>query len=154
MSCIEIEGLEELERKLGRLASIDLLKPPMHKAVKVIYAETQVYPPPRRKPMRWKSAKQRRWFFANLRKGNIRVPYVRRHSGGLAGAWTEKVQVRGMTLVGIVGNRISYGPYVMHPQKQAEYHRGNWPTTDDITKKVAPTISKIFQDTIREALNA
>lgn len=129
-STITILGLPELEKKLGRLASIDLLKPPMHKATKLIYAETQKYPPPR--------------------PGQT---YVRRKSAGLAGSWVERVEIRGKTLVGVVGSSISYGPFVQSPDKQAWMHKGRWPTTDDITKKVAKPVSKLFENAIRKAID-
>lgn len=153
MTTITIEGLDALEQKLGRMAAIDVLKSPMHKATKRIYAQTQIYPPASGKPMQWKSVKQRRWFFANLNDGNIEVPYRRKKSGGLAGSWVERVTVRNQTLVGIVGTDISYGPLVMHPDKQAEYHRGNWPTTDDIVSKHRRAIVNDFKDAIRRAIN-
>lgn len=153
MTTIRIDGLDKLENKLGRMASIKLLKRPMHAAVKLIYAETQTYPPASRKKMKWKSSKQRAWFFAALRSGAIVVPYRRRHSGGLAGAWTELVAVRGKTLIGIVGNRISYGPWVMSPKKQANYHKGTWPTTDDIVEKRKRQIVAEFEAAIRSSIN-
>lgn len=153
MITIEIRGLDALERKLGRLGAIEVLKPPMHKATKLIYAETQKYPPASHKPMRWKSAKQRAWFFAALHRGEITVPYRRRHSGGLAGGWVERVETHGKTLVGIVGNSKSYGPWVMDPERQAGYHQGTWPTTDDIVRKRKQQIVAEFDAAIRRAIH-
>ena len=128
MSNITIYGLDELEKKLGRLASIEILKPPMHKSTKLIQSEAQIYPPPR--------------------SGQT---YVR--TSNLANRWVERVEVRGKTLVGIISNNVSYGKWVQHPQYQAWMHRGRWPTTDDITKKVAKTIGIIFEKAIRKAIN-
>lgn len=130
MTSITIEGLDKLERKLGRLDAIAALQEPMHKATKRIYAETQNYPPP---PPGSK--------------------YVRKHSGGLAGSWVERVSVRRQTLVGIVGTDISYGPFVMHPTKQAWMHKGRWPTTDDIVDKQKRAIMADFETAIRRTID-
>ena len=153
MSSITIHGLDELEAKLGRLASIQVLKPPMHKSTGLIRTEARKYLSPSRKPMIWKSREHRIKFLRGMYGGFFRVPYQRRRSGGLAGAWIEKVQLRGKTLVGIVSNNKSYGPYVQHPTKQAAYHRGNWRTTDDIVKDVAKPVQTIFEKAIRQAIN-
>ncbi|MCP4099154.1 MAG: hypothetical protein GY748_23270 [Planctomycetaceae bacterium] len=129
-SAIEISGLDELEKKLGRLESIEILKKPMTKSVLMVYGETQTYPP---KP----------------KDSN----YRRKHSGGLAGSWITDVKVRAKTLIGVLGSRISYGPYVMSPRKQAWMHKGRWLTTDDILEKRRGDIVGDFEAAIRKVID-
>ena len=149
---IEIKGIDELERKLGRLASVEILKLPTEQGLGLLFARTQIYPPPAHRKMRWKTEKQRRWFFANLHKGKIQVPYRRRKSGGLAGRWAKKVKVEKGTVIGILSNRISYGPWVMGPHDQAAYHKGVWPTTKDIARLEEKHIARNFTEAIRRAI--
>jgi len=149
---ITIHGIDKLVAKLGRLESVQLLRLPMHAATKLIYAEAIKYPGQTKKPFKFVSDKQRRYVIMAIRKGIIQVPYRRRKSSGLAGSWVERVEDHGDSLVGIVGSSISYGPFVMSPDNQAQYHQGNWQTTDDIVNTVANPISKLFQKTIDKAL--
>ena len=102
--------------------------------------------------MKWVSNRQRLFVIIAIREGRIQVPYRRRHSGGLAGAWVEKVERRGDSLIGQVDNRISYGPFVMGPDSQAAYHQGNWPTTVDVLNKVKGDIKRYFETAIRKAV--
>lgn len=152
MSDIVIEGLDALERKLGRLRAVEVLRIPMAQSVHLLHGAVQDYPPASGRKMKWKSAKQRRWFFANLREGNIVIPYRRRKSGGLAGSWVARVEASPRTLTGIVTSKISYGPLVMHPQRQADYHRGTWPTTDTIVTKNRTKVLEFFRRAIEKEL--
>jgi hypothetical protein len=149
---IEVKGLAELEEKLGRIGAIRELRPAMEKTNKVIHADTQRYPPPSHKPMRWKSRKQRLFVIIGIREGRIEVPYRRKHSGGLAGSWVDKVSVIGSTLTGTVGSNSSYAPFVVGPKSQAEYHQGNWWTTATLLKRRKSDIEDIFASRIREVL--
>lgn len=149
---ITIEGLEELERRLGRMASIDVLRLPMTQSVETVRSEAQKYPPKRKRRMKFKSRRQRFFVIIAIREGRIQVPYKRRHSGGLAGGWNTKVHTVGQTLVGRIENRVSYGPFVMGPTAQADYHRGNWPTTIDVLHKTKTDIEGFFEVAIEKAL--
>ena len=152
---IEVEGLEELERKLGRIGAIRELRPAMEKANKIIHADTQRYPPPSHKPMRFKSRKQRIFVIMSIREGRIKVPYDRKHSGGLAGSWVDKVTVVGQTLTGVVGSnesKVPYARFVVGPKSQAEYHHGNWWTTETLLRRRKGDIEDIFSQQVRRVL--
>lgn len=152
MSNIVIENVDKLVQKIGRLSAVAVLRDPMRLSVERIWSELQVYPPPSRKKFNFKSERQRRFVMAAIRTGMLRVPYYRRHSGGLAGSWRRRVEERARGLVGIVASKISYGPYVMSPSLQAEYHRGTWPTTADVVKEVSDDVIDYFDRAITRAL--
>lgn len=154
MSTIQIEGLDRLLAKLGRLESLNALEPPMHGATQIIEAEGQNYPPASHKKMVWKSQKQRRWFFAALRSGKLHVPYRRRESAGHAGGWNSRVTVTSSQIIGVVTNVVPGGAWVRHPTQQAAYHKGTWPTTDDMLAKNKQKIEALFRSAIDKALRS
>ena len=126
---ISIRGIPELERKLGRLAAVKTLRPPMEKAVRIVHAEAMIYPP-------------------NF-PGNT---YTRQDI--LKGGWTSRVKARPKSLLGIVGNLVKYGPWVQSPTKQTAVHKGHgWPTTVDIVNETKSQIVGAFEDAIRKVIN-
>lgn len=149
MADIVIEGLDKLEAKLGRLATVSFLAPLMARSLARLQAFLATYPAPRPQAQPFKSEKQRRWFFWALDEGMITVPY---HRTGLLGrAWQMRVENTGAQMIGVLSNPTPYGPFVQSP-KQAAYHAGNWQTTDDAVKKLAPTIRYEFDRVIKDAL--
>ena len=117
----------------------------------IIRADVRTYPPQSHKPMKWKSAKQRRWFFANLRAGNIEVPYRRGQSPGsekLGASWTRKLE-RGVNPSVTIGTRVSYAPWVMDKDRQADYHKGNWPTVQSIAEKRANDVKRFIETALQ-----
>jgi hypothetical protein len=151
-SDIVVDGIDKLEKKLGRLGAVQVLRAPMRAGIERIWSELQVYPPPSRKRFDFKTERQRRFVMAAIRTGRLRVPYYRRHSGGLAGSWRRRIEEYHRSLVGIVASKISYGPYVMSPTLQAEYHRGTWPTTATVVAEVSGDVVGYFAKAISRAL--
>ena len=125
---ITIRGIPELERKLGRLAAVKTLRPPMEKAVRIVEAEAKIYPPP-----------------------PPASSYAR--TGTLGRQWLGRVENRSTSLLGIVGNRTPYAPWVQSPTKQAWMHKGRWPTTENIVEKTNRQIAGAFEDAIRKVIN-
>ena len=147
-----IWGEEELLRKFSRLRAIFFLRPPMDKSLLLLLGEFQRYPPPAHKKMKFKSRKQRLFVLAAIRDGRIHIPYRRRHSAGLAGAWVHRATVQPNAIEGTLVNHKPYGPFVLDPKSQAQYHRGTWPTTADVFKKQKPHIEMLFQEAVYNAL--
>ena len=111
------------------------------------------YPPPSRGPMKWKSAKQRRWFFAALRRGEIEVPYRRGQSPGserLGASWTKPVarKVGAGLIQAIVGTNVSYARYVQDSGFQAAIHKGNWQTVQDVARRQAQPIKRFIEQSL------
>jgi hypothetical protein len=106
------------------------------------------YPPVRRLKVdttKW-TIKQRRWFFAALKKGEIEVPYPRgtsRRSERLGARWAvdESKVAQG---VAVVGNNASYAQRVYGRQEQSWYHKGNWLNTTQIARKGGPRVRQIM----------
>ena len=79
------------------------------------------YPSPSGKAQPFMSDKQRRFFFAALRSGRIRVPYVR--TGNLGAHWAKQPFSMGMTLQ----STEDYSEIVIG-ESQAKYFKGVWPS--------------------------
>lgn len=151
MADILIEGLDKLEAKLGRLASVQVLAPPMVRSLARLNAFMATDAPTRTQPQPFKTAKQRRFFFWAVKHGVITVPY--RRTGLLRRSWTMHIEQTASQVIGVLDNPTPYGPWVQAPPpQQAMYHQGNWRTTEDAVKRLGPAIRGEFQRAIEEAL--
>ena len=65
--------------------------------------------------------------------------------------WAVRSTDKGMTQ--IIGNNVSYGPFVQDADHQAWFHadRG-WKTTETVAKEEAAHVAKLVQKTIAKAL--
>lgn len=149
---VRITGLDELFRKLDASTADATLRRGMHKSVFMLQADMAKYPDP---PAAgdWKgfvSDRQRRAFFAKLRSGEIEVPY--RRQGTLGRRWTTKVSGFAQSIQGFVGNVTSYARYVQDEPKQAEIHKGRWPTVQGVVKADERDIIVTFADEIEAAM--
>lgn len=150
---ITIQGLDRLYRKLGKIASAQVLERPMQRAVLRLQRRMQEYPPalaavqgPASQPVRFSTRGGRQvGFIARRRK-----PY--RRTGTYGRRWTTKVQRSSGGLVGRVGNNVAYGPYVGSERFQARIHRGRWNTDERIVREEQAAIVADFQREIDRAL--
>lgn len=133
-STIEIQGVEQLQRKIGRMQTIAVLGPPMVRSMARLLRTAATYPA---RPA-----------------SNQRRPY--RRTKLLGRSWQMKVHNDGKTLEGTLNNPTPYGPYVMGPgpdaPKQAWMHVGTWHTTDKVVEMHKDDIIADFNRTIAEAL--
>lgn len=81
------------------------------------------------KKMIFVSAKQRAFVIAAIRTGDIQVPYVRT---GEIGKTEKHATTNGVDVV----VPAPYSDLVRTKGKQARYHEGTWPTTEDIAKDI------------------
>ena len=149
-STIEIEGLGPLLRKLGKIEGLKILKAGLLLAGGDIKKTLQEYPP--------QTA-------ANVPKA-IGSWYVR-GSGGfyrsstgikktsksetLDRKWTVKARKSGFQVV--VGNNVSYGPYVQGPDEQASWmKRIGWKNTDQIAESEGPKVNALVKQELDMAL--
>jgi hypothetical protein len=147
---VTVEGIEELQARLGRALSNAVLRGAMVQATALVQERLNVYPPASHKPMIWASEKQRRFVMAAIREGRIEVPY--RRTMTLGRRWTTAVSGSGDDLTGTVGNNTSYGPYVMGRADQAAYHAGTWPVAEDVAERATGDVLGIFQDAVQAGL--
>lgn len=150
---IELRGVERIMRKLNAV------KPEVGEAVKAVGLEVKgmlaKYPRQRTGGrMQFKSLKQRRFVLYALRAGLIDVPYRRGQSAGsetLGRRWTIATKDEGLTAV--VGNNVSYGPFVQDEDKQLPFHKiTGWPTVQQAKKKWEPEFVKRVRQAVRGAL--
>lgn len=100
-------------------------------AKEVVRPTLAKYPSASRKKQAFKTAKQRRFFFAALKNGAISVPYSR--TGDLGSKWEETEMGDGVELRSLV----PYSDLVIGAS-QAAYHRGTWPTVEQTAEEVEP----------------
>ena len=111
------------------------------------------YPGSVRLPFVWKSAKQKRFFFA-MRAGNL--PYVRNSdamSQRLGPSWT----VQGDATGAVVGTRATYAPYVQNVTAQQPGHVATgWKTDEQTVAEIEASnvIDMIMRRAIVAALGA
>lgn len=79
-------------------------------------------PAPRGTAAKHWTAKQRRFFFAALRKGQIKVPDAR--TGTLGRSFTTQVTAADGEVRGELGTNLSYAPWVVGPSHPGETIRG------------------------------
>ena len=128
---ITIKGLDEALKALAipeeRITSVAAKA-----AALATIAEAKPYPGASGKKQPFTSAKQRRYFFAALRKGQISVPY--RRTFGLQDAWDYELTPTGAT----VTNPSPHADYTIVKGRQAKYHKGTWKDEEAIAKAAEP----------------
>lgn len=142
----------KVDTMIQRWKQLNALKQAVGEASLYLRGKVSEYPRVRRRPMVFRTARQRRAFFAKLRSGEIEVPYRRGSSPNsqtLGRRWNVDRSPDGLSAR--VGNNVSYARYVVG-EKQAEYHRGNWKKTSDVVREETPRIQAIFDRNIRSAL--
>lgn len=116
------------------------------------------YPPSRRGPAIWsddpeKRRRQIRGFFAKLKAGAIKVPYIRsfdRNSKRMGGSWTTRAMRGG--LVQVVGTAVDYAPLVVG-EKQTRYHKlTGWKQVEEIVTARAGRLVQIISRSIERTL--
>ena len=128
---IEIKGVDELIKKLGKVEGRKVLRQPMDDSMALVKASAMQYPQP--------------------------IPnstYVR--TNVLKNSWSKPentyVKDTGNGLQGTVGTNVEYAPWVVSHQFQARIHWSRWPTDRGILAKHRPAIVKLFQSAIDKAL--
>jgi len=152
---VKIEGLEQLQKKMGRLAGAQYMKGVMGAAAQDVMNYIAQYPPsteansPRgfntvssistRKPTN-------RWYQRGY------GPRWQRKDGSVGGSktsemlgrkWRSKVDGDGMRAV--VSNKASYGPFVQRAEEQASFHKARGWRTDAmaIARQLPITMAKV-----------
>lgn len=125
-------------------------------------------PPPRRplpQAPHW-TARQRRWWWATMhakaqgrskalpgwravyqqREGRrvLVISGFYRRTGTLVKSLTYTVRQRGLDTDVVYGTNRAYAQYVIDMDRQANYHRGNWATLQQIAVDAAPRVRRAF----------
>lgn len=125
---ITITGLDEAERRLGRIDDVlDVIEPAMQRSVIKLQEAMADYPPQR------PNSSYRR-------------------TGTLGRRWTTAVDRLPRSLRGTVGNNTIYGPFVQSARFQSAVHRGRWQTDEQVIEEEKPGIVRDFEKAIRNAI--
>lgn len=148
MSSVRVTGIEELIAKIKRLAGSDVLKPLIKAAALHIEGVIRKYPPttianspdnPR--GMWYQRGYGSKWHTKDGVRGSAT-------SQQLGNQWGIDYQNGG--LGAIIGNAVTYAPYVHDPEEQTSFHGAHgWKTTqtviDDETPKVQDILGGVLQ---------
>lgn len=141
-------NLSDLIAKINAIGTTDLQRT-IAEAVAKEAVEPELAKEPfraTRKKMQFVSAKQRGFVISAIKRGDIQVPYRRTGQIGIS----EQHQ----TTAGIdVVVPVEYSDLVRTKGKQARYHEGTWPTTDEIAAQIeGDTAELIGTAAVLEAL--
>lgn len=147
--------LGQVPQLIKKLNELDGYKRGLHLAGLHLQNKIRQYPRVSRRPQPFRTAKQRRAFFAMLQSGRIVVPYVRGsnpRSERLAQRWAVSRSQDGLTVT--VGNNASYASRVQGiAGQQSKYHSvTGWKRIDEVAKSEGAKVREIISDEIRRDL--
>jgi len=153
---IRIEGLDRVQDKLKQLEPRRYMTAVMGECVSDIKDDIAVYAPSTEAnlPRSWTSGGPNTWYergygTRRVRKDGSIIGYPT--SEELGRSWTTRVEQQGMR--GVVGNKVSYGPFVQDEDEQAPFHKARgWRTIQEVAKRQAPKAIKRIQEAIRKIL--
>lgn len=156
---IVIKGLDKLQRKLGNI------KPAVVRGIKAgtlhvkgkidqYPAATQANQPKQYSKGQWNTWYERGWGSKWALAGG--GWHGVKSSETLGRKWTTKTENNGLT--GVVGNNVSYGPYVQGgdsaPHKQAAaMKRIGWKTTDEVIDQEAQAVTDFIKSEIEKEIS-
>ena len=145
---VEIEGLEPLLRKLDNLKDLNKIKPALKAGAVHVMGAIKPYPP--RSIANSPSNPTGRWYergFGTKTATGREYPT----SETLKRKWTVKSRDRGFSQV--VGNNVSYGPYVQSAEKQAKIHeQRGWKTDQQVANEEADTVLNFVKKEVDKIL--
>lgn len=124
---IRITGLDEALRALS-ISNREIVQHVGKAAALSMIGFVKPYPGASRKKQPFVSAKQRRYFFAALKSGEITVPY--RRTFDLQDAWAFTITDGGADIT----NSSAHAAYTINKETQSGYHKGTWKTTEELAK--------------------
>ncbi len=145
---LEIRGIDELDRQLGKVEAALRLGPILRAAALSIKNEVARYPP----STLANSPLARTWYERGF------GPRWMRRDGSIGGSrtsetlgrrWTTRVSPREAR----IGNNASYAPFVQGRDQQAAFHaRRGWKTLEDVGEKEAQRVIRRIEAAIRRAM--
>lgn len=148
---IDLKGLDQIERKLGKLARAVVEMNMLEAAGEEIKSRMMVYPPATsgNSP----SNPTGHWYERGYGIRHAPTGKGRRTSENLGRRWFVKSGRRFGVLLVKIGNPVSYAS-IVHGIKQARFHkRHGWKKLSDVAKKELPKIRqkalRVFREIIR-----
>lgn len=136
---IEIQGMEELERKLAHMPEKlnQLTRTTMEASLKALQQNVPEYPP------RPETSKY------------VRTGMLGRSLGAAGGKPTVySIKGSGANVVGTFGTNLSYAQYVIDDQRQAYMHKGRWWTMKTIVTNTKDKIINLWNLMIKRAIGS
>lgn len=144
---LDLSGFDELRALIEQMPDIALEAAgvAMDRALLFLLSVIPAYPPPPTAPAgssaKFWTDKQRRFFFWAMRRGKIKVPYVR--TGFLGQSFTSETRRLGDSVDGEFGTSAANAPWVVgpdypgqdfhgHSMYQARIHEGRWFQFEDV----------------------
>ena len=160
MASIEIKGVDELIKKLGKVEGVKVLEAPMKRATARLHRDiSDADNVPKLGQGEWaawvnshnpeKARKIRAAYWARVKEAG-------RHpgrTGKLAASWTiPKFSRSANGLTGKIGTNRKYAPFVQSHRFQARLHAKRWPTDQEVVDKNRQAIVADFERAIKQAL--
>lgn len=147
---IEIRGLDKLAINLAVIKNKRVIQGAIKSASAHIARVVKVYPP----SSDANNPNSRQWYERGwgskwrVRSGEI---HGSKSSKDLRAQWTTATENDGLT--GIIGNNVSYAPYVHDPDDQTWYHKARgWKTTEQVAQQEADVVVNMISAAIARAL--
>ena len=145
---IRIEGMEPLLHKLDNLEDLQKVRPALMAGA--IHIKGKIAQYPAKTIANSPSNPTGRWYergFGTRTKTGRAYPT----SETLGRKWTVANRDRGLTKV--IGNNVSYGPYVQSAEKQAKFHKQRgWKTDQQVAEEEADTVLDFVKDQVDKIL--
>lgn len=151
---IHTTGIEDMEAVLGQLTSAQMgkiMRPAVMGGLAILQEYIAKYPGRPHYPIRWASARQRRFVMAKLRREGM--PYVRRGSAGVGGAWTSAVTDAPQGIIGVLGNNAPHAIFVQGPRQQPFHADTGWRTDAETLRVKGPEAVAKIEAAISRAID-
>lgn len=154
MASIEIKGIPQLDKKLESV--LPAVRVGIKAGTEHIKGKVAQYPPATlaNQPKSYQSGRWNTWYERGwgskwaLAGGGW---HGRKSSEALGRKWTIRIENDGLT--GIVGNNVTYGPYVQDTEKQATaLKRIGWKTTGQVADEEKETVTNFIKQQVDQAL--
>ena len=149
---VKIEGLDKLMKKVKSIEGLEVVKGGISAAALHVKGKIAKYPPG--SEANTKGPYPKRWYYRGIGQFWARVDGSfgkRLTSEDLGQKWTKQTRDAGLTAV--VGNNVSYGPFVQDRDKQASFHgRRGWKTTQDVAEEETREVTELVVKAVNKAL--
>ena len=151
---VEVSGIEAVLAKLVQLDSVDAQRQVTRDVGEFVRGKLQRYPPYKYVSRRtaygktFQSDRQRRWFFAALRSGELQIPYVRTRT--LRNSWILADAPGGDM---VLRNIVPYAGYVQKESSQSRMMRlRDWTTEERVVQENAAGIGRTADESYNRVL--
>lgn len=149
---LRIEGLEPLIKKIKTVEQLKGLVRALRVAALYLKGKAASYPP----STAANSPQRERWYVRGYgphwrtKGGDV---HSRKTSQTLGRKWTVGAQNNGLTAV--IGNNVTYGPYVQDPDQQASHMKAiGWKTTEEIVNENQTVVENFVRESVEDALQS